>query len=68
LAPGSYSECPIAFLLSAILGQKKNWAPSRSTPEGLADSRPAAFDREAEESRLPLLEMNALVRPVYWFG
>ena len=24
LAPGSYSECPIAFLLLAILGQKKN--------------------------------------------
>ena len=37
LAPGSYSECPIAVLLSAILGQKNNWAPSRSTPEGWAE-------------------------------
>ncbi len=43
LAPGSYSECPIAFLLSAILGQKKNWAPSCSTLEGWAGSGMAAL-------------------------
>jgi hypothetical protein len=50
LAPGSYSECPIAFLLSAILGQKKNWPPSRSTPGGLAEGGLAAFEQVPYQS------------------
>lgn len=31
LAPGSYSECPMAFLLKATVGQEESTASSRST-------------------------------------
>jgi hypothetical protein len=47
LAPGSYSECPIAFLLSAIIGQEENSGPSRSTPE----SSPRAERQLADDQK-----------------
>jgi hypothetical protein len=68
LAPGSYSECPIVFLLLATAGLWESTA-SCSTPKSLAESGPAASGNRNIEAdiraRIVVAALDATQTPAF---